>query len=122
MLLTNMFTTLLVVDDNVCTGLGCPLTLGILVYVLVAILGCCCCYPGACLCPQRPKKMNADGTEPNVSFLNRFNLLGSIAEVMGNELDENDIILDSRSIIGEEEEEEDDDEEHTSIRLRKVKF
>tara|TARA_X000000950_G_scaffold185030_1_gene224119 strand:+ start:179 stop:523 length:345 start_codon:yes stop_codon:yes gene_type:complete len=98
-----MLTTLLVIDENVCTGLECPLTLAIVIYVLVAVLTCCCCYPGSCLCPQRQKTINPDGTEDNKGFLHRFNLLGSIGTIMENELASSDVIeADSTNMEKEE--------------------
>ena len=75
-----MLSPLLVVDTSICSGFECPLTVGLCVYFAVAMLGCCCCYPGACLCPQRfkdPKK-----PDEKASGLEQFNFLGSIKEVL----------------------------------------
>lgn len=78
-----MLSPLLVVDTSICSGFECPLTVGLCLYFFVAMLGCCCCYPGACLCPQRfkdPKK-----TDEKASALAQINFLGSIAEILDGE-------------------------------------
>tara|TARA_E500000331_G_C17249651_1_gene710552 strand:+ start:1802 stop:2131 length:330 start_codon:yes stop_codon:yes gene_type:complete len=78
-----MLSPLLVVDNSICSGFECPLTVGLCAYFVIAIIACCCCYPGACFCPQRFK----DPTQPEkpASGLGQLNLLGSIGELLEQE-------------------------------------
>lgn len=115
MLLASMF-AILTIDDNVCTGLGCPLTLGLFVYLIIAVLGCCCCYPGACFCPQTHRRK--DSTKS--SFLARFNLLGSIADIMHAELDEGELVDDGMYQLPADDDGDDDFETKPSIRRRVI--
>ena len=75
-----MLSPLLVVDNSICSGFECPLTVGLCAYFVIAIIACCCCYPGACFCPQRFKKPN--GQDEPASGLGQLNVFGSIGEVL----------------------------------------
>jgi hypothetical protein len=79
-----MLSPLLVVDNSICSGFECPLTLAFCAYFLIAILACCCCYPGSCCCPQRFKDPNAK--EKPAEGLAQFNFLGSIEQVLEAEV------------------------------------
>ena len=85
-----MLSTLLVIDTSICAGFECPFTLAIVIYVTVAILACCCCYPGACLCAERFR--NPKSKSKVAAGLQKLNLLGSIGEVLENELKPKDVV------------------------------
>lgn len=79
-----MLSPLLVIDNSICSGFECPLTLGLCVYFAVLIIACCCCYPGSCLCGQGFKGRKAAKANPAQGF-DQLNFLGSIADVLKEE-------------------------------------
>ena len=82
---------LLTVELNTCEGLACPLNLGFLVYLIIAVISCCCCYPGSCAVPQNQRKKNIDGEYPEEGALDKFEFFGSIGDVLNDEMVADDI-------------------------------
>jgi len=82
---------LLTVELNTCEGLACPLNLGFLIYLIIAVISCCCCYPGSCTVPQNQRIKNPDGTDPKPGALDKFEFFGSIGDVLGEEPVDGDI-------------------------------
>lgn len=86
----NMF-ALLAVELNTCEGLACPLNLGFLVYVIIAVISCCCCYPGSCVIPQTQRVKDENGDYQESGALDKFEFFGSIGDVLEDEPVDDDI-------------------------------
>jgi len=82
---------LLAVELNTCEGLACPLNLGFLVYLIIAVISCCCCYPGSCAVPQTQRKKDADNLYPKEGALEKYELFGSIGDVLNDEMLPDDV-------------------------------
>ena len=76
---------LLAVELNTCEGLACPLNLGFLIYLIVAVISCCCCYPGSCAVPQSQRVKKDDGEYEEPGALDKFEFFGSIGDVLEDE-------------------------------------
>ncbi len=82
---------LLAVELNTCEGLACPLNLGFLIYLIIAVISCCCCYPGSCAVPQNQRVKDDDGSYPAEGALDKFEFFGSIGDVLNDEPVDKDI-------------------------------
>ena len=82
---------LLTVELNTCEGLSCPLNLGFLIYLIIAVISCCCCYPGSCAIPQSQLVKNqTTGKKPEEGALDKYEFFGSIGDVLKEELVDDD--------------------------------
>ena len=105
--------TLLTVDE--CTGLDCPLLslpYFLVLYLILMIFTCCCCYPGACLCPQRQARRDSLTGKPKDGQLpwhTKLNLLGSIGSILTNEWPAEQV-LEPIEESGDNEDEDDKDD------------
>lgn len=84
------------------------------------ILTCCCCYPGACLCPQSQKERDGKGNTDKKPWIEKLNLLGSIGQILHSEWSSNDIMEPTKLMSNDDDEEEED--RNFKPRRRRIRY
>ena len=92
------------------------------------ILTCCCCYPGACACPQSQYRRdedtgNIDTSQSSIPWYSKLNILGSIGIILSGEWP-TDQVNDPLKECGEEDVSEDVgyDSGATLTRRRRIRY